>query len=114
MIRPDFTKLALDLVHNAIDIDILTEAHEGLICAEDAAGALDAACIALDAGDLPAALARFDAAVRIASEPPEAPTAGRNRLDRHQAAIRQRNQLLTVTQICRVLVLDAIKTGGAA
>ena len=114
MSRYDFAILAGELLrHELGSTATTTEAHAGLVEADDT-GALDLALSAIHTRALVQALAHLDAAERIATDPPTTPTEGRNRLDRHQRNVLDRDHLLTVSRICRVLVLDAIKCGGAA
>lgn len=114
MSRYDFATLADELLTREMTrMGCLTEAHAGLFDLDET-GVLDCALSAIRTRNLSLALVELDHAERIASEPPATPTEGRNRLDRHQRNQLDRDHLLTVSRICRVLTLDAIKCGGAA
>lgn len=106
----NFTKLAREMLGDYLNDDgLLNAGSEGLIGFDEEPGALDLAVSRLDAGDLIGALQKLDGAERICREPVAPPTTGRNRLEEHQWATRSRARILCVTQIARVLVLDALK-----
>jgi hypothetical protein len=85
--QADFAKLAMDLLHDTISgTASIAEAH--------------AACSALRDGDLTGALDGLNTSIRVTSEPTTGYLSGRQ--------VRERQRLLNVAQIARVLVLDAI------
>lgn len=110
MTTTNFTGLALGLLRDHLeDTTLLDAGTVGLIGTDEDPGTLDLAFTRLDDGDLYGALQHLDAAVNLCREPVEAPTSGRNRLERHMRATWTRERLLRAAQIARVLVLDGIK-----
>ncbi len=91
MNRPDLPVLAFQLLHGTInDTAAIHEARD--------------ACRALDSGDLTGALVGLNAAIEEACNDTAGTLAGR--------PARERQRLLTVAQIARVLVLDTITADG--
>jgi hypothetical protein len=116
MNRPDFAELALALLkHTQAEATPRNDGHTGLTGEGDNAGALDDAAHRIGLhGDLGSALAYLDTAIQRAHQPVGLPLSGRNQMQRYQAATATRAHLLTVAQIARVLVLDALKASGPA
>ncbi len=109
MSAPDFIQLAMDTLGDAIlAAGVLTEAHAGILSADEDEGALDAAFDAVINRDLMAALGHLNTSIALAAVPPLAPTEGRSRAHRHRVAKQERKRIGTVAQVVRVLVLQAV------
>lgn len=113
MSNTPFLTLAADLLRHEIEA-AYNQRDNDEACADllrdDDSGSLESALSALEESGAADALAFLDVAVRDASRSPALPTSGRYRAERHERNIRTRRHLLTIAQVARVLVLDALKS----
>lgn len=116
MSRNNFSTLAGWLLGEAA-VTHLARAEHGnadLCSTEGAAGPLGVVHDLIDRGELITALKHLDEVITLAAQPIAPPVTGRNRLERHLAATRQRENVGKTAQVARALVLDAIKAEGGA
>lgn len=108
--------LAFWLLNDIFDRPIFGGQNSDLIdWAEDVAcGSLGAAMLACESSDLLKAVVELDVSIELAEKPIQPPGKGVKKKNDFMAATYERERLLHLAQIARVLVLDEIRSKGGA